>query len=75
MLEKQESVPRKWLGRVRTAMVGRYRRLEGRYGRKTALAILGAMIVAPPGTGPVTLAVGVGVAELYLRLSKKKAAA
>lgn len=75
LLEKQESVPRKWLGRVRTAMVGRYRRLEGRYGRKTALAILGAMIVAPPGTGPVTLAVGVGVAELYLRLSKKKAAA
>ena len=59
--------------RVQGAVTTKYRDLEGRYGRKTAVAIVSAgilgMAVPVPGTSIVAVAPLIGLAELHHRLS------
>jgi hypothetical protein len=59
--------------RVQVAVTTKYRNLEGRYGRPTAVAIVSAgilgMAIPVPGTSIVAVATLIGLAELHHRLS------
>jgi len=79
---------RKWTKRIadlpgkvyqaaKNKVVQKYQKLEGRYGRKTAIAIMGAALLGTavplPGTSLVAAAPIVGCAELYLKFRAGKA--
>jgi hypothetical protein len=65
-------VPAKALGKAKSAISSVWKKYEKRYGRRWAMAIVGAAIVGipipVPGSMLMTTAAAVGMAELYLKI-------
>jgi hypothetical protein len=79
LADKAKKLPRAIYAKAANKVKSTYSKLEGRYGKKTAIAIMGAGILGLPlpipGSSILTAAPILVAAEMYLKLSGTKEAA